>query len=182
MMNPSLQDAVNQQINNEFRASYLYLAMSAWARRQSHRGFSDWLHAQSLEEYGHAMKLYQFMDDWDGVVILKPLDAPPVDFDGLKQVFDQVYEHECKVSAQINGLYEIAFAQKAYGFQTQLQWFLTEQIEEERSSRDIVAQLKIIGTDIASLLALDRELGRQAASKRAAAGAAEAAGGSAEAG
>lgn len=177
MMNSSLQDAVNQQINNEFRASYLYLAMSAWARRQNYRGFSDWLHAQSLEEYAHAMKLYQFMDDWDGVVILKPLDAPPVDFPGLKEVFEQVYEHEQKVSAQINALYEIALAQKAYGFQTQLQWFLTEQIEEERTSRDIVAQLNIIGSDIASLLALDRELGAQAVANRAAAGAAEAAGG-----
>ena len=152
-------DALNQQINNELAASYEYLAMSGWCEGQTLQGSAKWLRLQSQEEYGHAMKLHDFVLARGGHVELKALPAPTQSFKSLHDIFDKVLKQEQQVSEQIDTLYALAFKEKAYAATVELQWFLTEQVEEEKSSREIVAKLKLIGNDVSSVLDLDRELG-----------------------
>ena len=164
MISEKLENAVNEQINNEFYASYLYLSMSAFCDRQSLSGFANWMRLQSQEETGHAMKLFDFLSDCNGTVRLSGIAAPPVEFDSILALCDQAYHHELKVSERINALYALAIKENAFALQTHLHWFLIEQVEEEKTSGDIVAKLRLIKDDVASLLALDRELGsRQSA-------------------
>ena len=158
-MSQVVVDALNQQINNELGASYEYLAMSAWCEGQTLQGAARWLRLQSQEEYGHAMKLFDFVLARGGHVDLKALPAPTQTYKSLHDVFDKVLTQERQVSQQIDSLYDLAFKEKAYAATVELQWFLTEQVEEEKSSREIVAKLKLIGHDVPSVLDLDRELG-----------------------
>lgn len=158
-MSQIVLDALNQQINNEMGASYEYLAMSAWCEGQTLQGSARWLRLQAQEEYGHAMKLYDFVLARGGQIELKALPAPTQSFKSLHDVFDKVLRQEQQVSQQIDALYDLAFKEKAYAATVELQWFLTEQVEEEKSSREILAKLKLIGHDVPSVLDLDRELG-----------------------
>jgi ferritin len=158
-MSRTVQDALNQQINAELGASYEYLAMSAWCSSQNLHGSAKWLRLQSQEEYGHAMKLFDFVLARGGDVTLKEMPAPTQKFSTLHDVFDRVLKQEQSVSQQIDSLYELAFKEKSYSATVELQWFLTEQVEEERSAREIVAKLSLIGGDPSGLLDFDRELG-----------------------
>jgi ferritin len=158
-MTRTVQDALNQQINAELGASYEYLAMSGWCAAQNLLGSARWLRVQSQEEYGHAMKLFDFVLARGGEVALKEMPAPTQKFASLHNVFERVLKQEQAVSAQIDSLYELAFKEKAYSATVELQWFLTEQVEEEKSAREILAKLSLIGSDPAALLDFDRELG-----------------------
>ena len=158
-MNARVFAAINDQINSEFQASYTYLAMSGFCDRLKFLGAAKWLRMQSEEERQHAMKLFDFVLARDGAVELKALAQPTVTFESLPAVFEQTLAHEQAVTAQINGLYELCFTEKAFAEMTELQWFLTEQVEEEKTGREIVGKLKMIGTDAASLIDMDRELG-----------------------
>jgi ferritin len=160
-MSRTVQDALNQQINAELEASYEYLAMSAWCSSQNLLGSAKWLRLQSQEEYGHAMKLFDFVLARGGDVALKEMPAPMQKFSTLHNIFDRVLKQEQSVSQQIDALYELAFKEKAYSATVELQWFLTEQVEEEKSAREIVAKLSLIGSDPAALLDFDRELGNR---------------------
>ena len=135
-----VQDAINQQVNAELSASYQYLAMAAYCERQHLRGIARWMRLQSQEEYGHGMKLFDFL-------IARGCEVE------LKQQ---------EVSAAIDSLYDLAFREKAFSATVELQWFLTEQVEEEQSAREILAKLQMVKDDPASLLDLDRELGSRA--------------------
>jgi ferritin len=157
-MSKVVVDALNQQINNELAASYEYLAMSAWCEGQVLQGAARWLRLQSQEEYGHAMKLFDFVLARGGQVELKALPVPSQSYKSLHDVFDKVLKQEQQVTAQIDTLYDLAFKEKSYSATVELQWFLTEQVEEEKSSREILAKLKLIGNDVPSVLDLDREL------------------------
>jgi ferritin len=159
MMNPRVVEAINRQINSELAASYTYLAMSAWCERQKLTGAARWLRLQSQEEYMHAMKLLDFLLARDCDVELQAVDAPRHKFNSVAEVFEAVLHHEQEVSRQIDSLYEIAFREKAFAAVAELQWFLTEQVEEEKAGREIVAKFKMVGSAPASLLDLDRELG-----------------------
>lgn len=161
-MNVSVVDAINRQINSELGASYAYLAMSAWCECQKFTGAARWLRLQSQEEYMHAMKLFDFVLARNAAVDLKPIDQPRQTFASVADVFEKALEHEQEVSRQIDMLYEIAFREKAFAAVAELQWFLTEQVEEEKTGREIVARFKMVGNDPASLLDLDRELGARA--------------------
>ena len=154
-------EALNQQINAELGASYEYLAMSAWCRSQNLLGTARWLRLQSQEEYGHAMKLYDFVLDRGGEVSLKAMAAPLQKYASLHDVFERVSKQEQAVSGQIDSLYDLAFREKAFSATVELQWFLTEQVEEERSAREILAKLKLIANDPAELLDFDRDLGNR---------------------
>jgi len=154
-------EALNQQINAELGASYEYLAMSAWCRSQNLLGTARWLRLQSQEEYGHAMKLYDFVLDRGGEVSLKAMAAPLQKYASLHDVFERVSKQEQAVSGQIDSLYDLAFREKAFSATVELQWFLTEQVEEERSAREILAKLKLIANDPAALLDFDRDLGNR---------------------
>jgi ferritin len=158
MLNKTVQGAINDQIKNEFYSSYLYLSMSAYFETQSLPGFASWMRAQSQEEHAHAMKFFDFVNDRDGTVELQALDQPPGEFQSPLDVFQQALEHERKVTALIYRLYELALKESDYATQTLLQWFITEQVEEEKSASQIVEQLKMTGGDSTALLLLDREL------------------------
>jgi ferritin len=158
-MHARVVEAINHQINSELSASYSYLAMSAWCERQKFTGAARWLRLQSQEEYMHAMKLFDFILARDAEVTLQPLDEPRQSFKSLADIFERALEQEQAVSGQIDALYETAFKEKAFAAVAELQWFLTEQVEEEKTGREIVAKFKLIGNDPASLLDMDRELG-----------------------
>ena len=165
-MNGRVIEAINQQINSELSASYSYLAMSTYCERENLTGAARWLRLQSQEEYMHAMKLLDFVLARDANVELYAIDRPRLGFGSLADVFERSLEQEQEVSRQIDSLYEIAFTEKAFAAVAELQWFLTEQVEEEKTAREIVAKLKMIGNDPASLLDLDRELGTRSAAAK----------------
>jgi ferritin len=159
MMSEKVQKAINEQIHAELSASYAYLAMSAYCDRNSFTGAAQWLRLQSHEEYGHAMRLFDFMLARHAKVALKDLGVPKSEFDSLRDVFETAYAQEQAVSAQIEALYELAFNEKVYPAVVQLEWFLTEQVEEEKTCREVVTKLRMVKDDPASLLEIDRELG-----------------------
>ena len=155
--------AINTQINSEFTAWYQYLAMAAFCDREKFTGAARWLRMQSVEEYQHGVKLFDFVLARNGAVELETIEQPTLEFDTFGDVFERALEQEERVTAQINDLYELAFRSKAFAEMTELQWFLTEQVEEEKTAREIVARFRLVGDDAGSLLDLDRELGQRAA-------------------
>jgi len=164
-MTPKVLEAINRQIAAEFGASFSYLAMAAWCERHKFMGAGKWLRMQSAEEHMHAMKLFDFVLARDHVVRLTGIDEPRTAFVSIVEVFEQALSQEQKVSGQIDELYELAFRERVFAAMAELQWFITEQVEEEKSVREIVAKFHMVKDDPASLLDLDRELGaRQPAS------------------
>lgn len=159
MMSKTVQEALNRQIHSELKASYTYLAMSAWCDRNNWKGAAVWMRLQSQEEYAHAMKLLDFMLARHGKLDLKAIDGPKGEFKHLVEVFETAYKQELEVSKQIDALYELAGEQKAYAAMVQLEWFISEQVEEEKTIREIVARMNMVKDDPASLLDIDRELG-----------------------
>jgi ferritin len=160
-MSPVVHEAINRQINAELGASYSYLAMSAFCARQAFLGCAHWLRLQSQEEYGHAMKLFDFVLARDGTVELKAMAEPKATYESIAAVFEAALLQEQEVSRQIDALYELAFKEKAYAAFVELQWFLTEQVEEEKAAREIVAKFRLVRDDAGSLIDLDRELGQR---------------------
>lgn len=162
-MTPKVTEAINQQIAMEFSASFSYLAMAGWCELRQFTGAGHWLRLQSTEEHGHAMKLFNFLLARNHQVVLVAPDQPKADFQTLTDVFERALTQEQAVSRQIDTLYELAFHEKAFAAMAELQWFITEQVEEEKTVREIVAKLHMVQNDPASLLDLDRELGSRAA-------------------
>ncbi len=158
-MNERVVEAINRQITSELSASYSYLAMSVWCERKKFTGAARWLRLQSQEENMHALKLLDFLLARDCKVELEAIEGPQLTFGSLLEVFERGLEQEMRVTQQINVLYETAFTEKAFAAVAELQWFLTEQVEEEKVGREIVTKLKMVGNDPASLLDMDRELG-----------------------
>ena len=159
----TLQNALNEHINQEFQSSYLYLSMSAYCESTNLPGFAHWMRVQSREEYEHTMKLFDFVNDREGRVMLQPICQPALEFESPLGVMQQVLDHERQVSQLINALYEVAVMEEDYATQVHLQWFITEQVEEEKVASNIVEQLKMIGGKGDALLFLDRELGARSA-------------------
>src|SRR5580765_3560095 len=158
-MNTTVLKAINEPINSEFEASYTYLAMAGFCEQQRFSGAARWLRSQSDEERLHGLKLFDFVLARDGAVDLKSIEQPKARFDSLSAVFEQALAHEQRVTQQINSLYELCFQEKAFAEMTELQWFLTEQVEEEKISREIVAKFRLVKSDPSALLDLDRDLG-----------------------
>jgi ferritin len=163
MLSKTIQDALNQQIKHEFYSSYLYLSMSAYFETTNLPGCARWMRIQSQEEYEHAMKFFDFVNDRGGSVELQALDQPPGEFQSPLDVFQQAFEHERKVTALIDRLYELAVKEGDYATQVHVQWFVAEQVEEEKNASQIVEQLKMTGGQPAALLLLDNVLGGRAA-------------------
>lgn len=157
-MKTSLIEAVNEQIRNEFQSAYLYLAMSAWFTHKNLPGFAHWMKIQWEEETGHAMKLFQFVHDRGGIVILKLLEAPAIQYDSPTTLFEEVLRHEQQVTADINDLHDLAVKERDLPLQIILQWYITEQVEEEAHVEEILGKLKYLGADGPSLYLLDRHL------------------------
>ena len=159
MLNQVVVDAINAQINAELSASYSYLAMSAYCERINFTGCARWFRIQSDEEHVHAMKLFDFLLARGAAVQLTAIGGPRNDFGSVLEVFETAYAQEQRVTAQINQLYEVAFGAKAFDTVVQMQWFVNEQVEEEKTMREVVARMAMIKDDPASMLDMDRELG-----------------------
>ncbi len=158
-----MQDALNDQVQRELYSGYLYLAMAAFCETQNLRGFSHWMRVQAREELGHAMKVYDHIQDRGGRPLLRAIQQPPEDFGTPLALFEQVLAHEQEVTRSIEELYALAAQQSDYASQALLQWFVTEQVEEERTAQQIVATLRMVGGKTEALLMLDRELGSRRA-------------------
>jgi ferritin len=161
MLSPKMLDALNQQINREFASAYLYLAMAAQCEAQSLPGMAHWMKRQATEEYGHGMRLFELICDRGGRVALAAIPQPPAEFGSPLELFQQVLSHERKVTAYIDAVYELALEEKDYASQVALQWFVNEQVEEEKSASVIVDQLKAIPEKSSAILFVDRQLGKR---------------------
>jgi ferritin len=159
LLGTAVEEAMNEQIKNELFSAYQYLSMAAYCESENLPGFAKWMRAQSREETEHAMKFYDFILERSGRVVLHGIEGPVVEFGSPLEVFQQALEHERKVTAMINDLYGLSARENDYASQTFLQWFVTEQVEEEKNAGDVVETLKMIGDKSEALFLLDRELG-----------------------
>lgn len=160
MLSKRLEEAVNEQIKNEFYSAYLYLAMAAQCEAMNLKGFAHWLKVQAKEELSHGMRLFDFVNDRGGRVVLRGIEQPPSEYPSLKAMFEAVLEHEKKVTGMIHKLYEMAREEKDYPLMTHLQWFIDEQVEEEKNAAEIVAYIKMAGEG-PGLLVLDAKMGER---------------------
>ena len=161
MLNNDMEKALNAQVNAEMYSAYLYLSMSAFFQSKSLSGFAGWMRVQAQEEMVHAMKFYDFINERGGRVILEPIEAPPTDWDSPLATFEAVYEHEQKVTGLINELVELAREKHDHATNIFLQWFVSEQVEEEDSANEVVEKIKLVGDAKGGLFMLDRELGQR---------------------
>ena len=161
MIGKAMQDAINDQINKELYSSYLYLSMAAYFEDKNLPGFANWMHVQEGEEREHGMKFYKHLIERGGRVELKAIAAPATEWKTSLELFEEVAAHEAKVTASINALYELALKEKDYPAQVLLQWFINEQVEEEKNAAEIVAELKLIDARGTAVLMLDHTLGKR---------------------
>ena len=162
MIGKKIQDAINAQINLEQYSAQLYLAMSAHCEGRSFRGFAHWLRVQAQEETNHAMKLVSFLLDRGGKLELAAISAPPADFGSVTQVFEKILDHEKGITGKIAALFELSRAEKDYASEITLQWYVTEQVEEEANVGQIVDQLKAVGEQGGGIWYLDSKMGKRA--------------------
>ncbi len=162
MISDKMQDALNKQVNAELYSAYLYLAMSAYFESISLTGFANWMRVQAQEEQTHAMKIYDYIHETNGRVTLTAIDSPPSQWSSPLDAFENVLKHEQKVTGLINGLVNLAIAEKDHATNNFLQWFVAEQVEEESSADAIVQKLKLVGDARGAIFMLDRELGTRA--------------------
>ncbi len=163
MLSKKVQEALNEQINHEFYSAYYYLAGSAYCEEKNLPGFAKWLKTQAQEEIVHGMKLFDLIHARTGHVQLEKIDQPPTSFKSLLDVFQQVLKHEQQVTEMIHVLYELAQKEKDYATQIALQWFVTEQVEEEKTSAELVERFKMVGDQGNLLMLMDKELGSRTA-------------------
>jgi ferritin len=159
MILKKIQDELNTQLNAEFYSSYFYLSMSAYFESNDLQGFSRWFRVQANEEYAHAMKIFNYIYQIGGGVKLMKIDGPKTDWDSFLEVFQDTFEHEQKVTKSINTLLELSITEKDYATVNFLQWFVSEQVEEEATAQQNVKKMKMIGDSKSGLFMLDRELG-----------------------
>jgi len=162
MISKSVEAAINEQMRQEFYSAHLYLSMSAWAEANNLGGAAHWLRAQFGEEQGHAMKFYKYVVERGGRVTVSALAQPPAEWTSLLDIFQQVLEHEKKITALLVKLYEITVAEKDYASQFLLQWFINEQVEEESNATKIIDAIKMVGNSGTALYMLDRQLAARA--------------------
>jgi ferritin len=160
-MKGAVRDAVGEQIKHEFYSAYLYLSMAGSFEVANLPGFAHWMRQQSREEVEHAIKFFDFLLDRGEHVQLRAIEEPPYAFRSPLDTFEQALEHEKEITARIHDLYELAVRENDYPAQVFLNWFVTEQVEEEKSATEIVERLRMAGEDGAALLLLDSELGNR---------------------
>lgn len=158
MLTERLQNALNDQLNAEYYSAYLYLSMAAYLESLDFPGMAHWMRMQYEEEVIHALKFFDFINDRDGRVILKAIDQPPSDFGSIEQVFEEVLAHEQKVTGLIHNLYALAVEENDYPTQSMLQWFIDEQVEEEKTASEMLAKVRLVKDYPPGLLMLDQEM------------------------
>jgi len=161
MLNDKMQSALNTHINAEIYSAYLYYAMSAHFETRNLKGMAHWMRVQAQEELVHMQKFFAYINDRDGKVELGKVGAPPSEWRSPVAVFQDVYTHECKVSGLINRLVDMAQSEGDRATYSFLQWFVSEQVEEEATAKEIVGQLTLVGEQGHALFMMDRELGQR---------------------
>ncbi len=159
MLKDKIQKALNAQMNLELSSSYLYLAMAAYFESENLTGFAHWMKVQSGEEYGHAMKIFGYINQRNGRVNLSKIDAPKSEWKDAAEVFTETLKHEQKVTKSIDEMVDLTITEKDHATNTYLQWFVTEQVEEEATAMNILDKIKMVGDNKNGLFLLDRELG-----------------------
>lgn len=145
MLPKKIEKILNEQIVKEGYSSNLYLAMASWADKEGYAGIAQWLFAQSEEERMHMMKIINYVNERGGHAIIPAFDVPPANFDGIKKLFNQVLEHEQYITASINDIVALTIKENDYATHNWVQWFVTEQIEEESSVQTLIDKLNLLG-------------------------------------
>ncbi len=158
MITDKMAQALNEQVNREMYSAYLYMAMSAHCNQVGLKGFANWFMVQYHEEMLHAMKIYEYIQRQGANVTLIAIGQPPTTFESPLDMFTKTLEHEQFITRCINDLMELAIAEKDHASQIFLEWYVTEQVEEEENDNDIIAQLNFIKDNPQGLMMLDREL------------------------
>jgi ferritin len=160
-MSDAVNTAIEAQVGHEFGAAQAYLSMAGWFEKESLRGFASWMREQSQEEIEHAMKFFDFLVDRGVAPKLPAIPAPAHEFGGALEVFEAAFAHEKKVTSQIHAIYEQALEARDYQAQVLLQWFISEQLEEEALTGGMVDRLRMVEGSRSALLILDAELGNR---------------------
>ncbi len=173
MLSATMQSAINKQMKYEIDSAYLYLAMSAYCESQGLPGMGTWLRIQWQEELEHALRLFRYVHRRGGRVMLEAVDKPPAEFSSPSALFSMVLDHEKKVTTAINSLYDLAVKENDHATQIELEWFVREQVEEEKNASDVLHMLKVAGDTGVSLLMLDQQLAKRSVKGGAGKGEAE---------
>jgi ferritin len=159
MLGKKMLDELNKQLNREMYSAYLYMSMSAYSEHIGLRGFANWFMVQYKEEMEHAMRIYQYINEQGEQVKLMAIEEPPAVFESPLDMFEKTSAHEQFITKSINNLMDVAIEEKEHATKIFLQWFVTEQIEEESNDSDIINRLRLIGDSGNGLFMLDREMG-----------------------
>ena len=160
-MEQKLKDLLIKQINEEFYSSYLYLAMASDFENKNMKGMASWMIKQSMEETGHGMKIYRYLQERGEKPVLAQIDKPQESWNSPKDAFEASLKHEKHITGCIDKLVKAARAAEDFATEIFLQWFVTEQVEEEANVSDVLAKLEMVGSKSTGLYMLDRELGQR---------------------
>jgi ferritin len=161
MLDKEMEEALNGQLNAEMYSAYLYLAMSAYFQSINLGGFANWMRVQYQEEMVHALKFYDFINERGARVSLKRIDAPQAEWKSPLAAFEGAYSHEQKVTGLINDLVDLASKKRDHATNIFLQWFVSEQVEEEDSANEVVEKIKLVGDAKGGMFMLDREMAQR---------------------
>jgi ferritin len=161
MIKEKILKILNKQINDELYSSYLYLSMSTYFSSLNFDGFAKWMRMQSAEEYGHGMKIYDYVLQRDGKVTLSKIDTPKAAWKSPLEIFQETLKHEQNISESINNIINLAIQEKDHATTQFFQWFVGEQVEEEANASNIFEKMKMVGDNKSGLFMLDRELGQR---------------------
>jgi len=167
MISSDMEKMLNSQLNYELFSAYQYAAVSAYFETQNLNGFTHWVEQQVKEEMDHAARFYRYINDIGGRVSLEAIGKPRAEFDSPLQAFEAAYEHEVAVTQRIYELADLAHKENDHATSTFLQWFINEQVEEEKNADEVVQKLKLIGSDPNGLFMLDLEMAKRTAEKQA---------------
>ena len=159
MIKGKMEKALNDQINAEMYSFYVYLSMAAYLEAANWDGMAKWMKAQAQEEMAHALKLFDYVNERGGRVALAKIDTPQAEWASPLALFEAALEHERYITSRIAKLVETAQAEKDHGTIAFLQWYVSEQVEEEATLEPIVAKLQLAGENVSALLGMDRYLG-----------------------
>ncbi|MHC4174327.1 MAG: ferritin [Planctomycetota bacterium] len=161
MIGKKMEKALNGQLNAEFYSAYLYLSMAGYFESIDLKGFANWMRVQVQEEQFHTMKLYDYIFERGSKISLRPVDAPPSDWDCPLAVFEATLEHEQKVTGLINDLVYLARTEKDYAAEIYLQWFVNEQVEEEDNVNKVLGQLKLVKDSPQAMFIMDKDMAQR---------------------
>lgn len=159
MISNKMAQILNEQIKKEFDSSYIYLAMSAYCKGENLKGSAKWFAKQAQEEWGHGMKIFDYLYEQDRNVILQSLDKPQSSYASVLVAFEETLKHEKQVTASIHSIMDLAIEEKDYATKILMDWFVNEQVEEEATAKEIVDKLKLVKDNISALFFIDQQLG-----------------------